>query len=740
MISNRLFRFFMIGLLWLTSSLIFSCAFAEKISPTTLFTKTTTTTTSKSEITPEKTLELIRVLEDPKQREQLIEQLTILAQSQTATVPTKPSPAKNPPINLENITKSINSFHFGATDLVKTIHEKEIFIKSYFHELKNSQNLNTFGFILLKCFAIIVISYIGFFIGRKLIKPFLYRLTTFDKPIFLLRILNLFLTWLLNLLPLALFAIIAYFSLIFFALNEHIQSIMLAWITAFLIVEVLQTFYQFLFGLTHQFPDLLAIQPASEEFLKKWLLFLTSVTVYGYFFLQILLLLGIPEDSYQLLINLLGLVIVFSLAVFILRSPLQIIRLLLPRPERIQKIITPTRLQTIESMWKTVAIVYLFLLYFVWIIQANNFFWFVLKSTILSIILLFLAFKITQFTRRYLTRDIKLSHPLKKRLPGLEQRFRNYRQNSHRCFSCVYLYCCGDCDFKNLERQSIDLALSNFKALIFIKLIAISCILLFSVLIWEFSNSILEITLTKKGEDLSISTGRTHTLLTVGRKTILIAISLIALLMVLSELGVNIGPLLAGAGVLGLAISIGAQKLVQDLITGFFILLENQIAVGDYVNIGDKSGLVEAISIRTVRLRDTNGAVHIIPYSTITMLTNLTKDFSYYLMDIAVAYRENIDEVIKVLKELGHELQHDPQFTFLILESLEVFGLDKFADSAIMIRARIKTKPGMQWRVGREFNRRMKAKFDELDIQIPFPHTTIFFGEPKKEIRTTRTL
>jgi small-conductance mechanosensitive channel len=205
----------------------------------------------------------------------------------------------------------------------------------------------------------------------------------------------------------------------------------------------------------------------------------------------------------------------------------------------------------------------------------------------------------------------------------------------------------------------------------------------------------------------------------------------VAAFMLLGEFGVNLGPVLAAAGVVGLAVGFGAQNLVQDFISGFFILLEDQVRVGDVVQIGDKSGLVEKVNLRLVILRDQAGSVHFIRNGKIDVVTNMTKDFSYYVFTIGVAYRENADEVIRVLKEIDEEMRHDADYKNDILDPLDVMGVDSFGDSAVNIKARTKTRPIQQWRVGREFNRRIKIKFDELNIEIPFPHHTIYFGKDK---------
>jgi small conductance mechanosensitive channel len=224
---------------------------------------------------------------------------------------------------------------------------------------------------------------------------------------------------------------------------------------------------------------------------------------------------------------------------------------------------------------------------------------------------------------------------------------------------------------------------------------------------------------------------RAETLSSLVRYVLIIGIAIVASIMILGQLGIEIGPVLAAAGVLGLAVGFGAQRLVQDVISGFFILIEDQIRVGDVVEVGGKGGLVEKVNIRMTILRDLSGNVHYIRNSQIDIVTNMTKDYSRYVFDIGVAYREDVDEVVSVIEEVDQELRNDESYKNDILEPIEILGLDKFADSALIIKARTKTKPIKQWRVAREFNRRLKKRFNERDIEIPFPHVTLYMGEDK---------
>ncbi len=233
---------------------------------------------------------------------------------------------------------------------------------------------------------------------------------------------------------------------------------------------------------------------------------------------------------------------------------------------------------------------------------------------------------------------------------------------------------------------------------------------------------------------------RANTLTNVLGDLVWVLIAIVGIMTIMSQLGINLGPLLVAAGVGGIAIGFGAQSLVKDVISGFFILLEDQIRVGDVVAIAGVNGLVEDVGLRTISLRDLSGNVHVVPNGTINTVTNMTKDYSRYVFNIGVAYREDVDEVMKLVKEIASTLQEDPVFGPDILEPLEMLGVDQFADSAVMIKCRITTKPIRQWAVGREMNRRIKKTFDARGIEIPFPHRTLYWGtdqQPVSHIKPT---
>jgi small conductance mechanosensitive channel len=225
---------------------------------------------------------------------------------------------------------------------------------------------------------------------------------------------------------------------------------------------------------------------------------------------------------------------------------------------------------------------------------------------------------------------------------------------------------------------------------------------------------------------------RAATLGAMLRYALSIAVLCVAAMLLLDLLGLKLGPMLATAGVIGIAIGFGAQHLVQDVTNGFFIMMDNEIRVGDVVEAAGKRGTVERVGLRQTVLRSIDGNVHYIPNSKIDVVTNMTKVFSYCMLSVGVAYREDVDEVIEVLKSVEETMRADDPYSEWILEPIEVLGLDEFADSAMIIKARIKVQPIRQWRVKREFNHRLKKAFDTKNIEIPFPHVTMYMGQDKK--------
>ncbi|MGH8397882.1 MAG: mechanosensitive ion channel family protein [Gammaproteobacteria bacterium] len=273
----------------------------------------------------------------------------------------------------------------------------------------------------------------------------------------------------------------------------------------------------------------------------------------------------------------------------------------------------------------------------------------------------------------------------------------------------------------------------------------IALILLIAFVVWliiRFVISRVEARIIKHSEEKGDSAGeakrRASTLTSLIHRLLFVLYWLAVVLTLLSQLGINIGALLAGAGVAGLALSFGAQSLVKDVISGFFMVMENQIRVGDIATINGTSGTVEAIAFRTTLLRDLNGAVHVFRNGEIENLANLTRDWSGYNFEIGVAYKEDTDKVIAVIQRVGREMRNDPELGLNMIEDMEIFGVNQLADSAVIIKGRLKTQPSAQWSTGRAFLARVKKAFDAEGIEIPFPHRTLYFGDASPPFKISR--
>jgi small-conductance mechanosensitive channel len=254
-----------------------------------------------------------------------------------------------------------------------------------------------------------------------------------------------------------------------------------------------------------------------------------------------------------------------------------------------------------------------------------------------------------------------------------------------------------------------------------------------AALVWEVANAAIARRLTRLAREsgqAAARSARVRTLLPMLRTVLSILIIVFLTLSTLSELGVNVAPLLAGAGVVGLAIGFGSQTLVRDVITGIFLLLEDAVAVGDVVSLAGLTGVVENLSIRSIKLRATDGSVHIIPFSAVTTVTNMTRDFAFAVLDVTVTYDTDPDEVAEALRTIGTEMRNDPKFGAMIRDDIDVWGVDKMSDQGVTIRSRVKTGPASRWPVQREFNRRIKQRFGDLGIEMVRPGQRLVLEPP----------
>lgn len=281
--------------------------------------------------------------------------------------------------------------------------------------------------------------------------------------------------------------------------------------------------------------------------------------------------------------------------------------------------------------------------------------------------------------------------------------------------------------------QFIDISMhwliTDLPSILFLMLLLVFFLRMSSVLIKKLRLVLIKRMAYRNEEpDLEVEK-RLNTLMGILRKVTRIIIWSIFGMILLEKININIAPILTGAGIIGLAVGFGAQELVRDFISGFFILLEDGIRTGDVAILNGTSGTVEKIELRTITLRDSSGVVHIFQNGKINTISNMTKGWSAMVFDIGVAYKEDLTEVMRLMKEVGDVMYAEKEYKSKMLDTMEVSGLDSFGDSSLVIRGRIRTRPGQQWGIGREYRKRLKEAFEVHNIEIPFPHQTIYWGE-----------
>ena len=675
--------------------------------------------------------QVIETLENDKARAQLVSQLNVMLQAMEGESPTKENEVASATAELlRSISTEVAQLASGATRVVDAVDVLPRTVDWFGKIARDPEARQEWGILLARLAAILGSGYlVAWLVFRLLVQPRRTALAARSYGRFA-GIAIRFALLLLDLVPVAVFALTAYPVLTVVDPNEESRLVALAWINASIIVRITLAAGRFLLSPDTRSLRLVHADDETAQYLQIWLRRITGTAVFGYFGLQSAQLLGLKQALYQPLLHVLGLLVFVLLFIFVMQNRATVGMMIKGRmdEERAHSMLSSLRIR-LSRIWHLVAATYLVLLYGVWAIGIPNGFTYILRATVLTLVVLAVTQSLLSLLDALFRRGLSLRSDLNKRFPGLEKRVNRYFPVMQKSINAgLYLVAA----FTLLEVWGVDTYswfTSGPGSVLGSAVAHIIGIIVVSLLLWETVSSVIERYLGET--DVQVTSARTRTLLNVARNALLVVITIVSSLMVLSELDVNIAPLLAGAGVIGLAVGFGAQRLVQDVITGVFILFQDLMSVGDVVKLGDTAGLVESLSIRTVRLRDLSGTVHTIPFSAITTVSNLTEDFSYYVFDVGIAYREDVDAVIDLLRQIGSELRDDKKIGPLLLDNIEIFGVDAFGDSAVVIKGRLKTLPIQQWTVGRAFNRLLKIRFDEAGIEIPFPHRTLYFGEAK---------
>ena len=674
---------------------------------------------------------LVDTLQNDQDRARLVQQLRALIAAQRAATP---QPEEAPPTFVGRLSQQLDAISGEILATAAVIIDAPRLIAWIEAQAADEAARARWGEILIHLAVVFGLAIVAEFAVRTLLARPKKALAARSSGHITLRIALTALRTLLELLPIAAFAAAAYFVLPLVQPRFGTARVAEVMIHASVLARALLVLARGVLMTPNAPMTLIGMDLETRTYLYIWSRRFISWSVYGYGVTEASWWLGVPGGVYATLLKAVALVLAVLAIIFVLQNRQSFGGFIRGKPRTGESAeggswrILRARL---ADTWHVLAIVYIIGVFAVYALQVPGGFGFVLRATVLSVVLVVGARLLVRLVLRLAERGFAIKPELKDRFPTLERRANRYIPVLSIVASVViYLFAL----LALLQAWGLDTFSwfdSSLGRRVTSAVIAIGAVLLVALVVWEmFSSTVERYLAAVDGEGRPmLRSARTRTLLPLLRTAMMIVLAVMVILIVLSEIGVDIGPLLAGAGIVGLAIGFGSQALVKDVITGLFILIEDTLAVGDVVDVGNgHSGVVESISVRCLKLRDMAGTVHTIPFSDVTAVQNLTRDFSYYVADVGVSYREDTDEVIAVLKGVAEELKSDPEFGVYMLAPLEVVGVDRFEDSAVIVKVRLKTLPIRQWAIGREFNRRMKKAFDAKGIEMPFPHRTVYFG------------
>ncbi|WP_169477268.1 mechanosensitive channel protein [Cobetia marina] len=501
-------------------------------------------------------------------------------------------------------------------------------------------------------------------------------------------------------------------------------------LNAYLVIELVKALMRMLFSSGYQG---LRLMPMRDEVARYWNRSLALLAGFiGYGILVVVPMINnnlAPAVGSFVSLLIMGIALIWAIVV-ISRNRVLLRDRLLDQARETHNAFIAVCLRILARTWHLIALAYFATLFIISQTTPEEALPFMMAATLKTLLAIGGGALLSRVLTQLIGKRIQVSDKLRGQLPMLETRLNSYIPTALRIMRAIILVVVVGMVLNAWSIVALgDWLATDAGALLLSRIFHVLFILAFAVVIWVGIASLIEHKLnpdTGKGKPSS----RVETLLALFRNAIAIAMIVFTAMIVLSEIGIDIAPLLAGAGVLGLAIGFGAQKMVQDIITGVFIQLENAINTGDVVTAGGVTGTAERLTIRSVGIRDLSGTFHIVPFSSVDTVSNYMRDFAYHVGEYGISYRENVDHAIVHLRAAFDELQ-ESSYGAEILEPVTIAGVSSLADSSVNIRVMIKTSPGNQWAIGREYNKLVKQHFDAAGIEIPFPHMTMYFGQDK---------
>jgi small-conductance mechanosensitive channel len=528
-----------------------------------------------------------------------------------------------------------------------------------------------------------------------------------------------FLHFLLGLLPVMLFAVIGN-TLLGTSLADP-RSVRLAGVAAvnaYVLVRVINCVVRLVVMSRSPGLRLLPLHDETAAYVEVWSFRLLGTALYGGAVSEMALVLGLSPSGHDTLLKIVFLLVAIYVVIIILQSRHTVAQWLRARPGRTG--LVAAMLNRLASLWHVFGIFLVLALWLVWAMEIRHGFTKLLNFSLIGIGVLVVARLITLLLHAAFDRLFNIDDELEKRFPGLKSRANLYYPLLRAAISAAIAAIALVALLQAWGLDAVDWFHGDeigSRLISAITTVAIASLV--AVGVWEGSNLAIDrhmMKLDRSGDYAHAA--RLRTLVPILKTVLLVVVSIVVILTILSEIGVNIAPLLAGASIVGVAIGFGSQKLVQDFITGIFLLLENAMQVGDSITASGLSGTVEKLSIRTIRLRAGDGAVHIIPFSSVGTVTNINRGVGNAAVKVTVAASEDVDKVGEVLKGIAREMRNDDNYRHMMRSDLQLWGVDEIQAGAITIAGQIACSDSGRWGVQREFNRRLIKKFNELGIKL----------------------
>ncbi len=688
---------------------------------------------------------LLATLENPEARERFIRDLRGLVQAQQATEPSSPLEQDRLASRLlEGLSEKVADIGEALLRAAAFVADAPKLYGWLQDEISDERNRKRLIEIFATVLGVLFAGWLAEYIANRLLRgPRRWIETRCAGCDRWARLPYGVLYALVSVVPVIVFAAVAFGTLTFTEPSRVARLVALALINANLLARAIMVVVGIVLS-----PQVAALRPLpltdeTAAYLHIWARRLTNIAVYGYFIAEAALLIGIPSAGHRFLLRSIGVIIGLLTVILILQNRQPVAQAIaaprapspidgeLPEAPPSEAMRGTKRLAA--EYWHVAAILYVAIVFAVWIFHPDGGPFFVIRATLITAVALVAARLAVRLAQGGLAYVFRITDEIRQRLPALEIRANRYLQIFNLAIVIAAYGFAASVILQAWGIRSFDWLTSPAGQRIGTSVVSIALIVVITVVLWESINAVLDRYASRAfGASPTRRSLRVRTLITLAQRALLAVLCVFVAMIILSEIGINIAPLIAGAGVVGLAVGLGAQTLVKNLIEGIANLIEDSFAVGDVVKIADLSGVVEEISMRTVRLRDFAGHVHTVPFSEIKTITNMTRDFSFAVFELGVGYESDVNRVREVLVKEATELRADPELGPFITGDLEFSGLDTFGDSAITVKGRMRTLPGKQWQVQRAFNQRIKAAFDREGIDIPFPHRTIrIIGETK---------